>query len=83
MKLFATIALLAIFALFIMELDDWYGWSSKVKYWIREKLGLCNHCEEIVFEEEYSKEGEPYYHHTYKITRCKNCGKEFDREQLQ
>lgn len=83
MKVFVIIVLLAIFALLIMELDDWYGWSSKVKYWIREKLGLCNHVKRIVFEEEYSKEGEPFYHHTYKITKCDKCGKEFDREQLQ
>ena len=53
------------------------------KEWIFDLLGLCNHHIAIRFEEEYNKEGEPFFHHTYRIYYCSKCGKEFKREQLQ
>lgn len=53
------------------------------KKWIYSKLGLCNHVKTIVYAEEYSKEGEPYFHHTYRITKCADCGKIFSIEQMQ
>ena len=83
MKIFVIIGIIALVCWMALEVDETTGWMNKVKYWIRERLGLCNHFKKIVFEEEYNKEGEPFYHHTYRITKCDKCGKEFDREQLQ
>lgn len=50
---------------------------------IRMFSGNCKHFPLIRYEEEYSKEGEPYYHHTYRITYCDKCGKILKKEQLQ
>jgi len=82
-KVFVAISIIVIFISLLFQIDEKNGWMNSFKRWIRSKLGLCNHFKEIVYEEEYSKEGEPYYHHTYRITRCVHCGKIFRREQLQ
>jgi len=83
MKIIAIIGIIAVVLWFALAIDEKNFWMSDFKRWIRKRLGLCNHFRAIRFEEEYSKEGEPYYHHTYRITYCKECGKEFRREQLQ
>ena len=83
MKVIAVLGIIGIIMWFLISIDENTNWYGRLKFWLRKKLGLCNHFKEIVFEEEYSKEGEPFYHHTYRITRCANCGKVFKREQLQ
>lgn len=83
MKIIAILGIIGLIGWFALEVDEKTFWMSKVKRWFRSKLGLCNHFRAIRFEEEYSKEGEPFYHHTYRITYCKECGKIFRREQLQ
>lgn len=47
------------------------------------KLKKCKHFPLICYEEEYSKEGEYYYHHTWRITYCGKCYKILKNEQLQ
>ena len=83
MKIIAIIGIIALVCWMALEVDSTTGWIDKFIYLIRERLGFCNHIKRIIFEEEYNKEGEPFYHHTYKITKCDKCGKEFNREQLQ
>jgi len=59
--------------------------GESVKRVMNEMFGLHKHKHFplIRYEEEYSKEGEPYFHHTYRITYCSDCGKVLKREQLQ
>ena len=48
MKIFAILCIIGLFGYFLISLDETTNWYGKLKYWIREKLGLCNHCKEII-----------------------------------
>jgi hypothetical protein len=82
-KIFALLAAFACIMNLLFQIDDKNHWMRHTKEWIFDRLGLCNHFTSIRYEEEYNKEGEPFFHHTYRIYYCSRCGKIFKREQLQ
>lgn len=75
----------AITILVNLFFDPLWDFGKWVYHKICDLFGICYHPygKKIDYEEEYNKEGEPFYHHTWRKTYCPKCGKVFRRDQLQ